>query len=47
MKGWESKGAKDFRVTKTPAFFILDKNMRIAAKPKTPEEIEMFFQLSK
>jgi thiol-disulfide isomerase/thioredoxin len=47
MKGWESKGAKDFRVTKTPAFFILDKNMRIAAKPKTPEEIEMFFKLSK
>jgi hypothetical protein len=47
MKGWESKGAKDYRITKTPAFFILDKNMRIVSKPKSPEEIEMFFKLSK
>jgi thiol-disulfide isomerase/thioredoxin len=47
MKGWDSKGAKDFRITKTPAFFILDKNMRIVTKPKSPEEIELFFKLSK
>jgi thiol-disulfide isomerase/thioredoxin len=47
MKGWESKGAKDYRITKTPAFFILDKNMRIVSKPKSPEEIELFFKLSK
>lgn len=47
MKGWESKGAKDYRITKTPAFFILDKNMRIVAKPKTPEEIETYFKLLK
>ena len=47
MRGWESKGAKDYRITKTPAFFILDKNMRIVSKPRTTEEIELFFKLLK
>lgn len=46
QKGWESKGAKDYRVTKTPAFYVLDKNMKIVAKPRTPEELEAFLKLS-
>jgi len=45
-KGWESAGAKDYRVTKTPCFFILDKNMRIVAKPKSTAEIETFLKIN-
>ena len=45
LKGWESKAAKDYRVTKTPAFYVLDKNMKIVAKPRTPEELETFLKL--
>lgn len=39
-KGWETHGAKDYHVFATPTYFLLDKELKILAKPKTPEEVE-------
>ncbi len=42
MKLWESKAAKDYRVTKTPAFFLLDSTGKIVLKPKGIREVQAF-----
>ncbi len=34
MKMWDSKVAKDYKVTKTPTFFLLDSEGKIVLKPK-------------
>jgi peroxiredoxin len=42
MKQWDSKAAKDYRVTKTPAFFLLDSEKKIVLKPKGIREVQAF-----
>jgi thiol-disulfide isomerase/thioredoxin len=42
MKQWESPVAKDYRVTKTPAFFLLDNTGKIVLKPKGIREVQAF-----
>ncbi|MFY7708862.1 MAG: peroxiredoxin family protein [Flavobacteriales bacterium] len=42
MKLWESKAAKDYRVTKTPAFFLLDASGKIVLKPRGIREVQAF-----
>ncbi|PWN57944.1 TlpA family protein disulfide reductase [Chryseobacterium viscerum] len=39
-KGWDTQAAKDYHVFATPTYFLLDKEMKIIAKPKNPEELE-------
>ncbi len=41
-KGWESKPVKDYFVFATPTYFLLDKDLKIVAKPKNPEEVNGF-----
>lgn len=42
MKQWDSKVAKDYRVTKTPAFFLIDSSGKIVLKPKGIREVQSF-----
>lgn len=42
MKLWESKVAKDYRVTKTPAFYLIDAQGKIVLKPKGIREVQTF-----
>lgn len=42
MKLWESKVAKDYRVTKTPAFYLIDSTGKIVLKPKGIREVQAF-----
>jgi peroxiredoxin len=42
MKQWDSKVAKDYRVTKTPAFFLIDSSGKIVLKPKGIREVQAF-----
>ena len=40
--GWGSPAAKAFQVKATPSFIILDKSMRIVAKPKDAADLQVF-----
>ncbi len=42
MKQWESKVAKDYRVTKTPVFYLLDPSGKIVLKPKGIREVQAY-----
>jgi peroxiredoxin len=42
MKLWDSKPAKDYRVTKTPVFYLLDSTGKIVLKPKGIREVQAF-----
>lgn len=42
MKLWDSKPAKDYRVTKTPAFFLIDQAGKVVLKPKGIREVQTF-----
>jgi thiol-disulfide isomerase/thioredoxin len=41
-KQWDSKAAKDYRITKTPGFFLLDNTGKIVLKPKGIREVQAF-----
>jgi peroxiredoxin len=41
---WDSKGAKDYRITKTPGFFLLDQSGTIVLKPKGIREVQAFLK---
>ena len=41
-KQWDSKAAKDYRITKTPGFFLLDSSGKIVLKPKGIREVQTF-----
>jgi hypothetical protein len=43
LKKWESKRVKDFGVTATPTYFVLDKNKIIMAKPNDVNELTKVF----
>ncbi|MDZ4750559.1 MAG: TlpA disulfide reductase family protein [Flavobacteriales bacterium] len=40
FKQWESPVAKDYKVTKTPTLFLLDKDKKIVFKPKSAKEVQ-------
>ncbi|MEO8067086.1 MAG: thioredoxin family protein [Flavobacteriales bacterium] len=42
LQGWASPAAKAYQVKATPTFIVLDKSMRIVAKPKDAEELQRF-----
>lgn len=42
LQGWGSPAAKAYQVKATPTFIVLDKSMRIVAKPKDSEELQRF-----
>lgn len=42
-KGWETQAAKDYHIYATPNYILLDKNLKIVAKFKSPEQIEEWF----
>ena len=42
MKLWDSKVAKDYKVTKTPAFFLLNSKAEIVLKPKSMREVNVW-----
>jgi thiol-disulfide isomerase/thioredoxin len=39
-KGWETQAAVAYNVFATPTYFLVDENLKIIAKPKSPMEIE-------
>jgi len=44
FKNYSSPVCKSYKVNKTPAFFILDTEMRIVAKPKGPTDLRNFLR---
>jgi thiol-disulfide isomerase/thioredoxin len=42
MNDYQSKVAKDYRVTRTPTFFLLDSNKQIVLKPKGIRDVQAF-----
>ncbi len=42
MKEYQSAVAKDYRVTKTPTFFLLDSDKKIVLKPKGIRDVQTF-----
>ena len=42
LMGWGDQGAKDFNVKATPTIFVLDRQGRIAAKPRDHDELRAF-----
>ena len=42
--GWKSPVAQDYKVTSTPALFLLDKEGKIVLKPKRMFEVGKFLQ---
>jgi thiol-disulfide isomerase/thioredoxin len=42
MNDYQSKVAKDYRVTRTPTFFLLDSNKQIVLKPKGIRDVQVF-----
>jgi peroxiredoxin len=40
FKQWESPVAKDYKVTKTPTLFLIDKDKKIVLKPKSAREAQ-------
>lgn len=44
FKQWDSKAAKDYRITKTPGFFLLDQSGTIVLKPKSIREVQGFLK---
>lgn len=42
-KGWESEAVKAYYLIATPTYFLLDRDMKIVAKLKTPEELSAYF----
>ena len=44
FKNFQSPVCKDYKVNKTPAFFILDREMKIVNKPKGKQELMLFLK---
>lgn len=42
FQGWGSPAAKAFQVKATPSFIVLDRSMRIVAKPKDAADLQVF-----
>ncbi|MFM7813442.1 MAG: peroxiredoxin family protein, partial [Flavobacteriales bacterium] len=44
LKDYQSPVAKDYRISRTPTFFLLDTNQKIVLKPKGIREVQAFLQ---
>ena len=44
FKNYQSPVCKDYKINKTPAFFILDREMKIVSKPKGKQELMLFLK---
>lgn len=44
FKNYQSPVCKDYKINKTPSWFVLDKNMQIVAKPKGKQEVMKFLR---
>jgi len=44
MKEYQSPVAKDYRISRTPTFFLLDANKKIVLKPKGIREVQAFLK---
>lgn len=44
LAAWRSESVLNYKVTKTPTFYVLDKNMKIVAKPKSADELSVFIR---
>jgi hypothetical protein len=42
MKDFQSQVAKDYRVSRTPAFFLLNPKGEIVLKPKSIREVQQY-----
>jgi hypothetical protein len=42
MNEYQSPVAKDYRITRTPTFFLLDKDRKIVLKPKGIGEVQAY-----
>ena len=40
LKGWDGKAATDYFIYATPTMFLVDKNRKLIAMPKTIEELK-------
>lgn len=43
-KGWETQAAKEYYVTATPTYILLDKDLKILAKINSPEHLEVWMK---
>lgn len=43
-KGWESEPAMLYHIVATPSYFVLDKDLKILAKLKSPREFDIYLQ---
>lgn len=44
LKKWENPTAKEYQITATPSYFVLDSNKKIIAKPNYYEDVKAFFE---
>lgn len=44
LQGWDSPVSREYRITQTPALFLLDRSGKIVDKPKRIFEVERFLQ---
>jgi len=44
LKKWQNPIAKDYQITATPTYFVLDKDKKIIAKPDLFEDVKVFFE---
>ncbi|MDA0945787.1 MAG: TlpA disulfide reductase family protein [Bacteroidetes bacterium] len=44
LQGWDSPIVKDYKITATPTYFLLDKSGNIVLKPKRIYEVDAFLQ---
>ncbi len=44
FKGWETQSAKDYFITATPSYFLLDENNQILVRPNSVEHAQAFIQ---
>ena len=45
LKGWGARAVKEYAVKATPTLIVLDRNGRVANKPRNSEELRAFLQL--
>ncbi len=44
LEKWQNTIARDYQITSTPTYFILDKDKKIIAKPNLFEDVKAFFE---
>ena len=44
FKNYDSPVCKDYKINKTPTYFILDNNMKIVSKPRGKSELMLFLK---